>query len=163
MCNQVDVDVLVYIIENQRGRRQTHHQNQLLLVKRIDPEQDHQIAARLFEVASIKIVPHQKMYEAGTPLIEVQARHWQIQGAPLVCAPPQQDPILSFLHMFLPKSAHIGQCPPPMGNPGSATAQTASLLDIDAQDVQVLKLWKLIASAYRALRTIFAGWWFEKE
>ena len=54
------------------------------------------------------------MYEAGTPLIEVQA-------------------------------------------------QAASLLDIDAQDAQVLKLQKLITSAYRALRTIFAGWWFEKE
>ena len=32
-----------------------------------------------------------------------------------------QDPILSFLHTFLPKSACIrGPCPP-MGNPGSAT------------------------------------------
>ena len=29
-------------------------------------------------------------------------------------APPQQDPILLFSHMFLPKSAHIGgQRPPP--------------------------------------------------
>ena len=30
------------------------------------------------------------------------------------CAPPpQQDPILSFLHMFLPKRAHFGgHCPP---------------------------------------------------
>ena len=43
------------------------------------------------------------------------------------CMPPQQDPILSFLHTFLPKSAHIGGWhPPPMarhpptGNPGSA-------------------------------------------
>ena len=42
--------------------------------------------------------------------------------------PPQQDPILLFSHMFLPKSTHIrGQCPPtaqhppPMGNPGSTT------------------------------------------
>ena len=27
--------------------------------------------------------------------------------------PPQQDPILSFLHMFLPKSTHVGgRCPP---------------------------------------------------
>ena len=67
---------------------------------------------RLIEVASTQIgceVPHQKMYEASTPLIEVQAR-------------------------------------------------TASLFDIDASDVQVLKLWKLIASAYRALRAIFTGW-----
>ena len=29
-------------------------------------------------------------------------------------APPQQDPILSFSHMFLPKSTHVGgRCPPP--------------------------------------------------
>ena len=42
-------------------------------------------------------------------------------------------------------------------------AQAASLLDIDAQDAQVLKLRKLIISAYGALRTIFAGWWFKKE
>ena len=71
----------------------------------------------MFELASTQIgceVPHQKMYKAGTPLIEVQA-------------------------------------------------QTASLLDIDAQDAQVLKRRKLIASAYRALRTIFTGWWFKKE
>ena len=93
------------------------HQNQLFLVKRIDPEQDRQIAARLFEVASTQIgceVPHEKIYEASTPPIEVQA-------------------------------------------------QAATLLDIDTPDVQVLKLQKLIISAYRALRTIFAGWWFEKE
>ena len=42
-------------------------------------------------------------------------------------APPQQDPILSFSHTFLPKSTHVGgRCPPrlgapPTGNPGSAT------------------------------------------
>ena len=111
------MDMPVYVIENQPGRRQTLHWNQLFLVKRINSEQDCQIAARLFEVASTQIgceVPHQKMYKAGTPLIEVQA------GA-------------------------------------------ASLLDIDPQDAQVLKLWKLIASACRALRTIFAGWWLKKE
>ena len=54
------------------------------------------------------------MYEAGTPLIEVQAR-------------------------------------------------AASLLDIDTQYAQVLKLRKLIISAYRALRTIFTGWLFKKK
>ena len=27
VCNQVDVDVLVYVIKNQHGRRQTLHQN----------------------------------------------------------------------------------------------------------------------------------------
>ena len=44
--------------------------------------------------------------------------------------PPQQDQFLSFSHMFLPKSVCIGgwhppmgqHPPPPMGNPGSATA-----------------------------------------
>ena len=42
--------------------------------------------------------------------------------------PPQQDPILSFSHMFLPKSTHVrgwrppnGSASPPTGNPGSAT------------------------------------------
>ena len=76
MCDQVNMDVPVYIIENQRGRRQTLHWIQLFLVERINPEQDHQIAARLFEEASTQIgceVPHQKMYKASTPLIEVQA------------------------------------------------------------------------------------------
>ena len=47
--------------------------------------------------------------------------------------------------------------------PTEVQAQVASLLDIDTPDVQVLKLWKLIVSAYRAQRTIFAGWWFQKE
>ena len=46
--------------------------------------------------------------------------HWQIQGA-LPVAPPQRDPILSFSHMFLPKSTHVGSWRPPTGNPGSAT------------------------------------------
>ena len=42
---------------------------------------------------------------------------------------PQQDPMLSFSHMFLPKSTHIGgRCPPPMGNPGSATAYNSNLV-----------------------------------
>ena len=55
-------------------------------------------------------------------------KHWRIQGAPPARAPPQQDPILSFLHMFLPKSTHVGGRRPPQrlgapptGNPGSAT------------------------------------------
>ena len=77
VCDQVNVDMPVYVIENQRGRRQTLHQNQFFLVKRINPEQDCQIAARLFEVASTQIgceVPHQKIYKAGTPPIEVQAQ-----------------------------------------------------------------------------------------
>ena len=52
--------------------------------------------------------------------------------------PPLRHPILSFLHTFLPKSAHIrGPHPlmgphtpltglhPPMGNPGSATGACA--------------------------------------
>ena len=64
VCDQADMDMPVYVIENQQGRRQTLHWNQLFLFERIDPEQDHQIAARLFEVASTQIgckVPHQKM------------------------------------------------------------------------------------------------------
>ena len=47
-------------------------------------------------------------------------------GTPLARA-PQWDPILSFLHTFLPKIIHVrgrfpptGQCPA-MGNPGSTT------------------------------------------
>ena len=35
----------------------------------------------------------------------------------------QQDPILSFSHTFLPKSAHIEGRRPPMENPGSATGK----------------------------------------
>ena len=35
------------------------------------------------------------------------------RGAPPARTPPKQDPILSFSHPFLPKSAHVGgQCPP---------------------------------------------------
>ena len=40
--------------------------------------------------------------------------------------PPKRDPILSFLHAFSPKSAHVGRRRskrdrrPPKGNPGSA-------------------------------------------
>ena len=52
---------------------------------------------------------------------------WQIQGVLLAHA-LQQDSVPSFLHMFPPKSTHIGgRCPPnrwvpppQMGNPGSA-------------------------------------------
>ena len=49
------------------------------------------------------------------------------------------DPIPSFLHRFLPKSAHVrgcpptGRCPPPpTGNPGSATALNRKLTTITA-------------------------------
>ena len=41
------------------------------------------------------------------------------KGACLVHA-PLWDPILSFLHTFSPKSAHIGGPRPPTGNPGCA-------------------------------------------
>ena len=47
--------------------------------------------------------------------------------------------------------------------PTEVQAQACSLLDIDAQDAQVSKLWKLMTSAGRALGTIFAGYWFPKE
>ena len=36
--------------------------------------------------------------------------------------PPQQDPFLLFFHTFLLKIVRVrGWCPPPIGNPGSAT------------------------------------------
>ena len=39
------------------------------------------------------------------------------RGVLLVHAPPpQQDPILSFLHTFLPKSTHVGGWHPPKGS-----------------------------------------------
>ena len=106
--DQVNVDVPVYVIENQQGRKETLHQNHLFLVERVDPEQDHQTVVRSFEVASTQIgcgVPHWEMTEESTPLIEVQAR-------------------------------------------------SACLLDIDAQDSQVLKLHKLMIGAGKALETI---------
>ena len=51
------------------------------------------------------------------------------RGAPSACPPPapQQDPFLSFSHMFSLKSVHVGGWRPqtgrrpPRGNPGSAT------------------------------------------
>ena len=49
----------------------------IFLVERIDPEQDHQIEAKLFEVASTQIgyeVPHWEMNEKSTPPIGVQAQ-----------------------------------------------------------------------------------------
>ena len=55
VCNQVDVDVPVYVIENQRGQRQTLHRNQLFLIEKVDPEVDQQVAERLFNVASTHI------------------------------------------------------------------------------------------------------------
>ena len=63
-------------------------------------------------------------------LISEHACIWQLnitiggsRGGHCQCAPPpQQDPILSFSHTFLPKSAKVGGwCPPPMENPGSTT------------------------------------------
>ena len=64
--------------------------------------------------------------------------HWWIQRPP----PPQQDPILSFLHKFLPKSTRIavdigapaneiGLPPSPTtGNPGSAPDSVHSHLEL---------------------------------
>ena len=46
------------------------------LIEKVDPEADPQVAVRLFNVASTQIgskVPHQEMYEASTPPIEIQA------------------------------------------------------------------------------------------
>ena len=61
VCNQFNVDVLVYIIKNQQGQRQTLHQNLLFLIEKVDPEADPQVSVRLFNVASTQIrskVPH---------------------------------------------------------------------------------------------------------
>ena len=76
VCNQVDLDVLVYVIENQQGQRQTLHQNQLFLIGKVDPKADPQVAVRLFNVASTEIgsgVQHHEMFEASTSLKEIQA------------------------------------------------------------------------------------------
>ena len=73
---QVDMDVPVYIIENQWGRRQTLHQNQLFLIEKVDSEADLQVAVRLFNVASTEIssgAQHHEMFKASTPPKETQA------------------------------------------------------------------------------------------
>ena len=117
VCNQVNVDVPVYIIKDQWGWRQTLHQNWLFLIEKVDPKVDPQVAVRLFNIASTQIgseVLHQEMSKASTPPIEIQAQ---------------------------------AVCP----------------LNIDAQDVQELKLEELITCAHRALWAIYAGWWLNKE
>ena len=76
VCNQVNMDVPVYVIENQQGQRQTLHQNRLFLIKKVNPEVDPQVAVRLFNVASTQIgssVQHQEMFKASTPPNEIQA------------------------------------------------------------------------------------------
>ena len=117
VCNQVNMDVPVYIIKNQQGQRQTLHQNRLFLIKKVGPEADLQVAARLFDVASTQIgsrVHHQEMFKASAPLMEIQAH---------------------------------AACP----------------LSIDAQNPQESKLLEPITHACKALRAIYAGWWFNKE
>ena len=55
---------------------QTLHQNRLFLIEKVDPEADLQFAIRLFNVASTQIgsgVQHNWMFEASTPLKEIQA------------------------------------------------------------------------------------------
>ena len=47
----------------------------------------------------------------GLTLITPCLMHWGIQGAP-PARPPQQDSILSFSHIFSPKSVRVGGCPP---------------------------------------------------
>ena len=72
VCNQFDVDVLVYVIQNQQGQRQTLHQNCLFLIEKVDPEADLQVAVRMFNVASTQIgseVQHREMLEESTPPI----------------------------------------------------------------------------------------------
>ena len=73
MHSQVDMDM--YIIKNQQGRRQTLHHNQLFLIEKVDPEEDLKVAMRLFNVASTQLnaeVQCCEMHEASSPLIEVQ-------------------------------------------------------------------------------------------
>ena len=75
VCNQIDMDVPVYI-KNQRGQRQTLHRNQLFLIAKVDPKVDLQVAVRLLNVASTQIsseVQHREMLEASTPPIKIQA------------------------------------------------------------------------------------------
>ena len=55
--------------------------------------------------------------------------HWWIQGGTTSTC-PQQDPSLSFSHMFLPKSVCVGGWRPPMGNPGSATEMYAKTKEL---------------------------------
>ena len=87
VCNQVHVNVPMYIIKNQRGQRQTLHQNWLFLIEKVDPEADWQVAVRLFNVASTQIgseVQHWEMFKASTPPIEIQA----CAASPLsICCP----------------------------------------------------------------------------
>ena len=76
VCNQVNVDVPMYVIENQQGQRQTLNQNLLFLIKKVDPEVDLQVAVRLFNVASTEIsfrAQHHEMFKASTPPKETQA------------------------------------------------------------------------------------------
>ena len=61
-------------------------------------------------------------------------------------APPQQDPFLSFLHTFPPKSVHVGgEHPPPTGNPGSATDSEWYLVDKTRNcfSIKVFPVWWL--------------------
>ena len=77
VCNQVDMDIPVYVIKNQQGQRQTLHQNQLFPIKKVDPEADPQVAVRLFNVASTQVdseVQHQEMSQASTPPIKIEAQ-----------------------------------------------------------------------------------------
>ena len=75
VCNQVDMDVPMYDIKNQQGRRQTLHGNQLFIIEKVDPEANPQVAVRLFDVASeiSSRAQHHEMFEASTPPKETQA------------------------------------------------------------------------------------------
>ena len=64
-------------VEGRPFTRTASHQNCLFLVKRVDPDQDHQTAASSFEVASTQIgceVLHREMTEESSTPIEVQAQ-----------------------------------------------------------------------------------------
>ena len=78
------------------------------------------IVSDILYLASVCIFAYVSLTKKRHPLAD--------PGAPPACA-PQQDPILSFSHVFLPKSVRVGDwhppnrsAPPPMGNTGSVTA-----------------------------------------
>ena len=59
---------------------------------------------------------------------------------------PLWDQILSFLHIFLPKSTHVGgpcppngSTPPPTGNPGSATDMCFEIIVSSEENEEISK------------------------
>ena len=56
----------------------------------------------------------------------------------LLCIGGHRDPILSFLYTSSPKSGHVGgPAPPLMGNPGSATAMSICVLNVESDHTKM--------------------------